>query len=70
MEVDRSEVLRYMRMGRVQPDAVLAARLSAVEQEVLAAIRPAAYWQLVPVAGTAASYRVGSLELASRSLWE
>ena len=70
MEVDRSEVLRYMRMGRVQPDAVLAARLSAVEHEVLAAIRPAAYWQLVPVAGTAASYRVGSLELASRSLWE
>ena len=37
MEVNRSEVLRYLRMGNVQPDAVLEARLSAVEREVLAA---------------------------------
>ena len=70
MTVDRAEVLRYLRMGRVRPDAVLEARLAAVEREVLAAVRPTAYWQLVPVAGCAGSYRVGSLELTSRSLWE
>ena len=47
MEVNRSEVLRYLRMGNVQPDAVLEARLSAVEREVLAAARPAAHRERV-----------------------
>lgn len=70
MEVNRSEALRYMRMGNVRPDAVLEARLSAIEKEVLAVVRPSAYWQLVPVAGEAAAYRVGNLELTSRGLWE
>ena len=69
MEVNRSEVLRYLRMGNVQPDAVLEARLSAVEREVLAAARPAAHWRLVPVEGDAAGYRVGGLALTSRQLW-
>lgn len=43
MVVNRSEVLRYLRMGHVQPDAVLEARLATIEKEVLAAIRPTAY---------------------------
>lgn len=75
MTVDRAETLRYLRMGNVPPDAVLAARLAAVEKEVLAAIRPAAYWQLVPITPPSAEaqplrYRVGSLELSSAKLWE
>lgn len=70
MTIDRAEVLRYMRMGRVQPDAILEERLSSVEKEVLAAIRPAAYWQLVPVEGACPSYRVGSLNLTSTRLWD
>ena len=53
MTVDRAEVLRYLRMGTAQPDAVLAARLDVLEKEVLAKIRPTAYWQLVPITGGA-----------------
>ena len=70
MTVDRAEVLRYMRMGHVQPDAILETRLSAVEREVLSVIRPTAYWQLVPVEGSYPSYHVGSLELTSERLWK
>lgn len=71
MTVDRAEVLRYLRMGHVQPDAVLAARLDAVEREVLAAARPASYWQLVPVVDRGdGTYAVGPLVLQSSKLWE
>ena len=75
MKVDRAEVLRYLRMGTAQPDAVLAARLDVLEKEVLAKIRPAAYWQLVPITGGETptgelSYQVGPLALHSRKLWE
>lgn len=69
MTIDRAEVLRYMRMGHVQPDAILEARLSTVEKEVLSVIRPTAYWHLVPIEGEFPSYRVGSLELSSEKLW-
>ena len=75
MTVDRAEVLRYLRMGTAQPDAVLAARLDVLEKEVLAKIRPTAYWQLVPITGGETptgelTYRVGPLVLNSRKLWE
>ena len=70
LTVDRQEVLRYLRMGRVQPDEVLESRLSAIEKEVLSVLRPTAYWQLVPIEGAYPSYRVGSLELTSAKLWE
>ena len=75
MTVDRAEVLRYLRMGTAQPDAVLAARLDVLEKEVLAKIRPMAYWQLVPITGGETptgelTYRVGPLVLSSRKLWE
>ncbi|MGN0854865.1 MAG: vitamin B12 dependent-methionine synthase activation domain-containing protein [Kiritimatiellia bacterium] len=72
MTVDRAETLRYLRVGRVPPDAVLEARLAAVEKEVLAVVRPTAYWQLVPVeppAPGSVRYRVGSLALSSAKLW-
>ena len=40
MKLDRSEILRYMKMGRAEPDAVLTARIDRLEHEVLAAARP------------------------------
>ena len=49
MEIDRAEVLRYLRMGGAQPDPVLEARLARVEGEVRQASRPASYWRLEPV---------------------
>lgn len=70
MTVDRPEVMRYLRMGRVRPDEVLEARLAAVERDVLAAVRPVSYWQLVPVEGTRSRYRVGCLSLSSERLYE
>lgn len=69
LTVDRAEVLRYLRMGNVRPDAILEERLSSVEREVMSVIRPTAYWQLVPVEGALPAYRVGSLELTSAKLW-
>lgn len=69
MKIDRAEVFRYMRTDRAKVDAVLESRLAAVETQVLAAVRPAAYWQLVKVEGCANAYRVGPLELASRNLY-
>lgn len=68
MTPDRGEILRYMRMGRAEPDEVLAERLDAVEREVLAAVRPASYWQLVPVEFRADEYSVGNLILRSSDL--
>ena len=40
MKINRVETLRYMRMGTVEPDAILNERLNRVEGEVLAACRP------------------------------
>ncbi|MDO4366951.1 MAG: vitamin B12 dependent-methionine synthase activation domain-containing protein [bacterium] len=70
MKIDRAETLRYLRMGGVEPDAVLARRLARVEDEVRAACRPAAYWRLETVAaGTEAGDLVlGPLEVRSRDL--
>ncbi len=50
MTIDRSETLRYLRMGGVEPDAELARRLVRVESEICAACRPAAYWRLETIA--------------------
>ena len=41
MKLDRAEILRYMKMGRAEPDAALSARIDRLEREVLAAARPA-----------------------------
>ncbi len=69
LAVDRKEAWRYLRMGNAEPGAELTARFAAIEDEMLAAIRPAAYWQLVRVAdGGGETYRVGDLELRSESL--
>lgn len=70
MKIDRAETLRYLRMGGVEPDAVLARRLARVEDEVRAACRPATYWRLETVAaGTEAGDLVlGPLEVRSRDL--
>lgn len=71
MQVDRGEVLRYLRMGGVRPDAAFEERLAAVEKEVVSVVRPAAYWQLVPVVAHAdETYDVGPLLLSSRALWK
>ena len=40
MKLDRAEILRYMKMGRAEPDAALSARINRLEREVLAAARP------------------------------
>lgn len=50
MTFDRAETLRYLRMGGVEPDAVLTRRLSRVEDEVRSACRPSAYWRLETIA--------------------
>ena len=69
MRLDRGEVRRYMRMGTAAPDAEFERRLDAIERQVLAAVRPASYWQLVPVAGlTERTYSVGGLRLESNGL--
>lgn len=70
MKIDRAETLRYLRMGGVEPDAVLARRLARVEDEVRAACRPAAYWRLETVAAgaEAGDLVLGPLEIRSRDL--
>lgn len=69
MEIDRQEVLRYMRMGKALPDAELSSRIDTVSREILAAVRPASRWILVPVADNAdGSYGVGPLLLRSVDL--
>ena len=40
MKLDRAEILRYLKMGRAEPDAALSARIDRLEREVLAAARP------------------------------
>ena len=40
MKLDRAEILRYMKMGRAEPDAALSVRIDRLEREVLAAARP------------------------------
>ena len=58
-----------MRMGTAAPDAELERRLDVVEKQVLAAVRPASYWQLVPVSGLSErTYAVGGLRLESDGL--
>lgn len=70
MEVDRAEVLRYMRMGGAEPDAVLADRLARVEREVLAACRPASYWRLEQLSfgPEPGDLRIGPLSVRSCAL--
>lgn len=50
MKLDRNEILRYMRMKSAKPDAVLSARIDALEKEVLAAARPVSKRMRVEVA--------------------
>ncbi len=47
LKVDRLEVLRYLGMAQASYDANFLTRLEAVEQAVLAAVRPQAVWQRV-----------------------
>ena len=70
MTADRAEVLRYLRMGGAEPDAVLAERLARVEREVLAACRPASYWRLEPLAfgDEPGGLRIGPLAVRSCAL--
>lgn len=70
MTIDRAETLRYLRMGAVEPDAVLAARLDKVETEVKAACRPVAYWRLETVAPGAepGGLKIGPLAVRSCAL--
>ena len=70
MTADRAEVLRYLRMGGAEPDAVLAERLARVEREVLAACRPASYWRLEPLVFGAGpgELRIGPLDVKSCAL--
>ncbi len=83
MKLDRSEILRYMKMGRAEPDAVLTVRIDRLEHEVLAAARPVSQYLRTAVRlargagqplGDAAGedaprYEIGPLTLASRDLW-
>lgn len=46
MTIDRTETLRYLRMGAMKPGSELAMRIDRVESAVAAACRPAAYWRL------------------------
>lgn len=50
MKLNRDEILRYMRMKSAKPDAVLSARIDALEKEVLAAARPVSKRMRVEVA--------------------
>lgn len=50
MKLDRNEILRYMRMKSAKPDAVLSARIDALEKQVLAAARPVSKRMRVEVA--------------------
>ena len=70
MQVDRAEVLRYLRMGVAEPDAVLSGRLARVEREVLAACRPASSWRLEPVSfgPEPGDLRIGPLAVRSCAL--
>lgn len=70
MQVGRAEVLRYMRMGGAEPDAVLSERLARVEREVLAACRPASYWRLEPLSfgPGPGDLRIGPLAVRSCAL--
>ncbi len=68
IRVNRRETLRYLGMSGVEPDSAFLSRLDAVEQAILAATRPNACWQLVPVEVSDEACRVGTLRLQSRHL--
>lgn len=70
MTIDRAETLRYLRMGAVEPDAVLTARLDKVEAEVKAACRPVAYWRLETISRGAelGDLKIGPLSVRSCAL--
>lgn len=73
MKLNRDEILRYMRMKSAKPDAVLSARIDALEKEVLAAARPVSKRMRVEVredaaGGGASRYVLGSLALESNDL--
>ena len=67
MKLDRTEILRYMKMGRAEPDAALSARIDRLEREVLAAARPCHVARRATCDARLAL--VGSLRLESRDLW-
>lgn len=68
MKLERSDILRYMRMGSVSPDAGILTRIDACESAVLRAIRPNFVADVVDVAYGASSYSVGPLVLSSADL--
>ncbi len=68
MKVDRREVFRYLRMRPDAVDAAMAERYGRMEAAVLAAARPAARWQLQPVAIRGAELTIGPLTLTSARL--
>lgn len=49
MKLNRSEILRYMRMGRATPDAELSKRIDKVEAELLKVARPKEVHKLIKV---------------------